>query len=151
MSVSKAVGKLCPVFFLEGFLNPALEGAKIVDSDFGNVGEEETKVLDDVVLGVEIWTSHWADIVAACRQHLLHRAIGGGAYNLSKEVHLSRCDHHVADARDVIEHPSNMFIMDAFILDSCDQDIKDSVVTAMKEDFKLVGKSSVHGPGFASP
>jgi len=41
MSVSKAVDKLCPVFFMEGFSNPALEGAKIVDSDFGNVGKEE--------------------------------------------------------------------------------------------------------------
>ena len=65
MLVSKPVGKLCPVFFVEGFLNPALEGAKIVDCDFGNVGKEETKVLDDVVLGMEKWTSHWADIVAA--------------------------------------------------------------------------------------
>ncbi len=41
MLVSKAVHKLCPVLFMEGFSNPALEGAKIVDSDFGNVGEEE--------------------------------------------------------------------------------------------------------------
>ena len=68
MSVSKAVDKLCPVFFMEGFSNPALEGAKIVDSDFENVGKEEAYVLDDVVLGVEKRTSHWADIVAACRQ-----------------------------------------------------------------------------------
>ena len=41
MLVSKAVDKLCPVFFMEGFSNPALEGAKIIDSDFGNVGKEE--------------------------------------------------------------------------------------------------------------
>ena len=41
MSVSKAVHKLCPVFFIEGFLNPALDGAKIADSDFGNIGKEE--------------------------------------------------------------------------------------------------------------
>ena len=39
MLVSKVVDKLCPVFFVEGFSNPALEGAKIVDSDFGNVGK----------------------------------------------------------------------------------------------------------------
>ena len=107
-------------------------------------------MLDDVVLGVEKRTSHWADIVAACRQHLLRRAIGGGAYNLSNEVHLSRCNH-VTDARDVIEYPSNMFILDAFFLDSCDRDMKDLVDAAMEEDFKLVGKSFVHGPGFASP
>ena len=48
MSVSEAVDKLRPVLFVEGFLNPALEGAKIVNCDFGNVGEEEAKVLDDV-------------------------------------------------------------------------------------------------------
>ena len=119
MLVSKAVDKLCLVFFVDGFSNPALEGAKIVDSDFGNVGKEETEVLDDVVLGVEKRTSHWADIVAACRQHLLHWAIGGGAYNFSNEVHLSLCDH-VADARDVKEHPSHMLISDMFFLDSCD-------------------------------
>ena len=41
MLVSKAVDKLCPVFFMYGFSNPALEGAKIVVSDFGNIGEEE--------------------------------------------------------------------------------------------------------------
>ena len=44
----------------------------------------------------------------------------GGAYNLSDEVHLSCCNH-VTDARDVIEHPWNMFILDAFFLDSCDE------------------------------
>ena len=49
MSVGEAVNKLCPVFFMEGFSNPALEGAKIVNSDLGNVVKEETKVLDDVV------------------------------------------------------------------------------------------------------
>ena len=75
---------------------------------------------------------------------------GGGAYNLSDEVHLSRCNH-VTDARDVIEHPLDMFISDASFLDSCDRDMKDSADAAMEEDFKLVGKSFAHGPGFASP
>ena len=41
MSVGEAVDKLCPVFFMEGFSNPALEGAKFVNSDFGNVVKEE--------------------------------------------------------------------------------------------------------------
>ncbi len=41
MSVGEAADKLCPVFFMEGFSNPALEGAKIVDGDLGNVGKEE--------------------------------------------------------------------------------------------------------------
>ncbi len=122
MSVSEAVDKLRSVLFMEGFLNPALEGDKIVNCDFGNIGEEEAKVLDDVVLGVEEWTSHWADIVAACRQHLLRRTIGGGTYDLSDEVHLS-CGNHVANVRDVIEHPLNMFISDTFFLDSCDRDV----------------------------
>jgi hypothetical protein len=90
MLVSKAVDKLCPVFFVEGFLNPALEGAKIVDGDFGNVGKEETEVLDDVVIGVKKRTSHWADIVTACRQHLLRRAIGGGAYNFCRRERCHR-------------------------------------------------------------
>jgi hypothetical protein len=97
-----------------------------------------------------VWTSHWADIVAACRQHLLRRAIRGGMYNLSNEVHLTCCNH-VTDARDVIEHLLNMFISDVFFLDSCDRDMKDLVDAAMEEDFKLVGKSFAHGPGFASP
>ena len=75
--------------------------------------------------------------------------LGVGAYNLFNEVHLWRCNH-VVDARDVIEHPLNMFILDEFFLDSCDQDMKDSEDPAMKEDFKLVGKSFAHGPCFAS-
>ena len=74
----------------------------------------------------------------------------GGAYNFSDEIHLSRCDH-VAVGRDVIEHPSNMFILDAFFLDSCDQDVKDSADAAVEEDSELVGKGFAHGPGFASP
>ena len=41
MSVGEAVDKLCLVFFMEGFSNPAVEGAKIIDSDFGNIGKEE--------------------------------------------------------------------------------------------------------------
>jgi hypothetical protein len=44
-----------------------------------------------------------------------------------------------------------MFILDAFFLDSCDRDVKDSADAAMDEDFKLVGKSFAHGPGFESP
>ena len=51
----------------------------------------------------------------------------------------------------VIEHPSNMFISDAFFLDSCDRDMKDSADAAVEEDFELVGKGFAHGPGFASP
>jgi hypothetical protein len=39
MSVGEAINKFCPGFFMEGFSNPALERAKIVDSDFGNVGK----------------------------------------------------------------------------------------------------------------
>ena len=95
-------------------------------------------------------TSYWANIVTACRQHLLCRTIGGGAYDFFDEVHLARCDH-VTDVRDVVEHPSNMFISDAFFLDSCDRDMKDSADTAMEEDFKLVGEGFALGPGFASP
>ncbi len=41
MSVGEAVDKLCPVLFVKGFSNPALDGAKIIDCDFGYVGEEE--------------------------------------------------------------------------------------------------------------
>ena len=110
MSVGEAVNKLCPVFFMEGFSNPALEGAKIVNSDLGNVVKEETKVLDDVVLEVEERTSYWANIVTACCQHLLCRTIGGGTYDFSDEVHLSRCDH-VTNAKDVVDarHPVDAY------------------------------------------
>ncbi len=41
MSVGEAVDKLCLVFFMEGLLDPALERAEIVDSDFGNIGKEK--------------------------------------------------------------------------------------------------------------
>ena len=41
MLVGEAVGKLRPVLFVEGFLNPALEGANIVNCDFGYVDKEE--------------------------------------------------------------------------------------------------------------
>ena len=41
MLVGEAVNKLRPVLFVEGFSNPALEGAKIVDCDFGYISKEE--------------------------------------------------------------------------------------------------------------
>jgi len=44
-----------------------------------------------------------------------------------------------------------MFISDEFFLDSCDQDVKDSVDAAVEENFELVGKGFAHGPGFAPP
>ena len=72
MSVGEAVDKLHPVLLMEGFSNPALEGAKIVNCDFGYVGKEEAEVLDDVVLGVKKRASYWTDIVAACRTLLQH-------------------------------------------------------------------------------
>ncbi len=94
--------------------------------------------------------SHWADIIAACRQYLLRWVIKGSTDGLSNEVHLS-CDNHVADARDVIEHSANMFVLDAFLLDSCDQDVENLLDAAMEEDFKLVDKDLAHGPSFTSP
>ncbi len=41
MLVNKAVDKLRPVLLVEGFLDPVLEGAKIVNRDFRYVGKEE--------------------------------------------------------------------------------------------------------------
>ncbi len=95
-------------------------------------------------------TSYWSNIVTACCQHLLCRTIWGGAYDFSDEVHLARCDH-ITNARDVVEHPSNMFILDVFFPDSCDRDVKDSANAAVEEYFELVGKGFAHGPGFAPP
>ncbi len=94
--------------------------------------------------------SHWADIIAACHQYLLRWAIKGSTNGLSNEVHLS-CGNHVADARDVIEHSANMIVLDAFLLDSYDRDVENSLDAAMEEDFKLVGEDLVHGPSFTSP
>jgi hypothetical protein len=82
MSVGEVVDKLRPVLFVEGFSNPALEGAKIVDCDFRYVGEEEAEVFDDAVLGMKKRGTYWMYIVAACCQHLLRWAIRGDAYDL---------------------------------------------------------------------
>jgi hypothetical protein len=73
-----------------------------------------------------------------------------GAYDLSNEVHLLH-GYHVANTRDVVEHPSYMFISDVFFFNPCDQDMEDTLDAAMKENLKFVGKSFVHGPSFASP
>ena len=71
-------------------------------------------------------------------------------HRFSKKVQLMG-GNRVADAGDVVEHPSNMFISDAFFLDSCDRDVKDLADAAVEENFELVGKGFAHGPGFASP
>jgi hypothetical protein len=41
MWVDEAFDKLHPVLFVESFTDPALEGAKGVDCDFGYTGKEE--------------------------------------------------------------------------------------------------------------
>jgi hypothetical protein len=41
ISINKAVDKLRPVLLVEGFSDPVLKGAKIIDRDFRYVDKEE--------------------------------------------------------------------------------------------------------------
>ncbi len=110
LSVEKTCNQVVPVFFIQGFMYPMLEGAVVVDGDFRYVGKEKAEVLHNVVLVVDEGMSNSADIVAACCQHLLSRTVVWSTYPLAQEVELM-CSNHVSDPGYVIEHFPHMFVV----------------------------------------
>ncbi len=110
LSVEKTCNQVVPVFFIQGFTYPVLEGAVVVDGDFRYVGKEKAEVLRNVVLVVEEGMSNSVDIVAACCQDLLSRTVVWSTYCLAQEVELTR-SNHVSDLGYVIEHFPHMFVV----------------------------------------
>jgi hypothetical protein len=67
-------------------LDPILEGAVVVDSNFRDISEEKAKILDDIILVVKEGATDSANIIiTACSQHLLGRAVVWPAYCFSRK------------------------------------------------------------------
>ncbi len=108
--VKKTCNQVVPVFFIQGFTYPMLEGAVVIDGDFRYSGKEKVEVLHNVVFVVEDGTSNLADIVAARCQHLLSRMVLRSTCRLAEEVELM-CSNHVFNLGYVIEHFTHMFVV----------------------------------------
>ena len=87
----------------------------MINGNFGDVCEEKTKILDNVILVVEEGPPDATNIVAARSYHLLGWPVGWSTHGLSKEVELTS-SNHVTDAGDVVEHPSHMLVMKMLFL-----------------------------------
>ncbi len=96
-------------------MDPILEGAVVVDSNFRDVSEEKVKILDDIILVVKEGATDLANIITACSQHLLGRAVVWPAYCFSKKVELT-VSNHVTHARYVIKHSPHVCIVYSLFL-----------------------------------
>ncbi len=91
-------------------MDPILEGAVVVDSNFRDVSKEKGKILDNIILVVKEGATNSANIITACSQYLLGRAVVWPAYCFSKKVELMG-SNHVTHTRYVINHSPDMCIV----------------------------------------
>ena len=117
LAVCETCNEVVSVFFIKSFIDPIFEGAILVNGDFGDIGEEESKVLYYEIFIVKEGTPNTTDIVAACSHHLLGWMIVRATHGLAKEIKLTS-SNHVANSWDVIKHPSHVFIVKMLFLDS---------------------------------
>ena len=110
LAINETCNEVVPISFVEGFVDPVLEGTILVDGDFRNIREEEAEVLDNIILVMKEGPSDKSYIVAACSEHLLRWTIRWSLHGLSKEIKLAS-SNHIANARNVIKHSPHMFIV----------------------------------------
>ncbi len=96
-------------------MDPILEGAIAVDSNFRDVSKEKAKILEDIILVVKEGATNLANIITACSQHLLGRAVVWPAYCFFKKVELTG-SNHVTHARYVIKYSPHLCIVYSLFL-----------------------------------
>ncbi len=82
------------------------------------------EIFHNIVFVVEERVSYLLNIVTACSQHLLGGAVMWSGHRFPKEVKL--LGGHAADKRYVIEHLSDMFVVNPFRLYSHHQYTEDT-------------------------
>ena len=117
LTICEACKEVVPVFFVEGFIDPVLEGAIFINGVFRDIREKETKIIDNVVLLVEIGAPDLTNVVAARSHHLLGWLVGWSTHGLPKKIKLAS-SNHVANAGDVVEHSPHMLIVKVLVLNS---------------------------------
>jgi hypothetical protein len=111
-------------------VNSIFEGAVVVDGDFRHIGKKKTEIFHNIVFVVEEWASYFSNIVTARSQHLLSGAVMWPAHHFPKKDKLLG-GNHVANTRYVIEHLSDMFVVNPFRLYSHHQYAEDTLNVAL--------------------
>ena len=106
------------VLFIGDFADPIFDGAIVINCDHRYIDKEMAKVFYDVILVVEEGTAHALDMVTACHQHLLGRAVVWPLHCFPNEVKFAG-GNHVAVARFVVEHPSHVLVFYLLLFYSC--------------------------------
>ncbi len=96
-------------------MDPIFEGAIVVDSNYRDISKEKANNLDDIILVVKEGATNSANIITACSQHLLGKAVVWPAYCFSKKVKLTG-SNHVTHARYVIKHSPHVCIVYSLFL-----------------------------------
>ena len=50
LAINETCNEVVPIPFVEGFVDPVLEGTILVNGDFRDIRERETKILDNIIL-----------------------------------------------------------------------------------------------------
>jgi len=119
-----------------GFLKPVLDRSIVVDNYIGDFFEEEVKISYYYVFVVQVGTSAFPFVLAACCEHASSGGVMWSSDNFSKEAELS-CSYHVLDAGDVVEHAAYFLVADVVFLDGGDRNVDDPANILVQEYFEL--------------
>jgi hypothetical protein len=135
---------------MQGFVDPASQGAISVDLNSGHVLEEEAEIFNHEVFPGCLWSAHTALVVAARCDHVARRTVGRSAYHFPNKVHLP-CSNHVSDTGDGIEHATYFVVAKVLVSYVGHRDMQDASYAAVEEYFKLAQVRFPQRPGFGSP
>ena len=143
LAICETCNEVVPVCFVECFVDPVFQGTILVNGDFRDICEKETKILYNIILVMEEGSPDTTDVVTACSHHLLGWTVGWSTHGLPKEIKLTS-SNHVANTGDVIKHPPHVFIVKMLFLDPEHRYSKDPANVPMEKDFEFVGESFPH-------
>ena len=121
------------------FAIPILNRTVIIDDNFGRVGKEKSKILDDDVLVMKVRTSLFSFMLTAGSEHASSGGIVGAPNYFAQKNKLT-CSNHITDTRDVVEKSSYFLIADMVVLNFDDGDTEDMTDVTMKEYFQTSKK-----------
>ena len=116
LAVREACDEVVPICFIKSFIDPIFERAILVNGDFRDIREKETKILDDIILVMKEGPPDTTDVVTARCHHLLGWTIGWTTHGFPQEIKLTS-SNHVANAGNVVKHPPHVFIVKMLFLD----------------------------------
>ena len=91
----------------------------------------------DNVLVVEVRTSNFPLVLAACRKHSSGWSIVRASYHFADEAELSR-RNHILDAWDVVEHLTHFLVSYLSLFDITHREIEYPSNISMEKNFELM-------------